>query len=120
MHTDHMQSSIQRCTTSSSSTGSAPLESLVRTEKFQSHDSDKEAPEELIESRFERAARVKSDLDSSDEVMSLSDILTLVQLSGPASLQQKLTKLLEKFQHIFSLSVTKTPAKVDYPMEMLG
>ena len=57
MHTDHMQSSIQGRIVASSPTDSAQLESVVRVDKFQSHDSDIEAPEELIESRFERAAR---------------------------------------------------------------
>ena len=118
MHTDHMQSFIQGCTVLSSQTGSAPLESLVRTEEFKSHDSESTGLSEPIESRFERAARTKADLDSSDEVMSLSTLLTLVQLMGPPSLKSKLTSLLEKFQHIFSLNVSKTPAKVDAPMEI--
>ena len=114
-HADHMPD-LLRCAVTSSSTDSAPLEGRVDINNLDSHDSDE--VHETLHTRFERAARDLFSVEPSDEVMSLESILELVQLSGPPTLQAKLIKLLDRFRHVFSLTVSPTPAVVDTPMEI--
>jgi hypothetical protein len=115
-HIDHM-SDLQRCAVTSSSTDSAPIERQIIINTLDSHDSD-EISQDLY-SRFERAARDNSNVEASDEVMPLESLLAYAQLYGPPTLQRKLTKLLNKFRQIFALTVSKTPAVVDEPMQIL-
>jgi len=117
LHIDHM-SDLQGRAITSGSTDSAPIEGPVIINTLDSHDSD-ESPQEELYSRFERAARDNPNVESSDEVMSLESLLAYSQLYGPPTLQRKLTKLLDKFRHIFALTVSTTPAVVDEPMKII-
>jgi hypothetical protein len=121
MYTDHMQEDVGGCTNLSSSTESAQPERLVLAKKGESQDSDSEVEDEPLYTRFERHVRDTLDVHNiqSDEVLSLEALLSMVQLFGPPSLQRKLTKLLRKYIHLFSLKVSLSPAKVDEPMEIL-
>ena len=81
-----------------------------------SHDSDDEL--DSTQTRYEKSSEELSCETSSDGVMSIEELLLLVQIFGPPSLQKKLRKLLKKYKDIFSTSVSPQPAKVDTPMEI--
>ena len=115
---DHIHEGIDERTISSSSTDYAQPDVRVPTIDPVSHDSDNEQEDDSTQTRYEKSSIDMEALSPSDGVMSIEELKLLVKIFGPESLQKKLRKLLRKYRHIFSSTVSPEPALVDNPMEI--
>ena len=115
--TDPIREDIQGRMSLASSTVPAPPDKPVPTKNSVSHDLDDN--QDSVQTRYEKSTEYMiPEQPTSSGVMSTDELYLLAQTFGPPSLQKKLKKLLKKYKHIFSISVSPTPAKVEAPMEI--
>ena len=120
MNTDPIHESIEsRTKCLHSPTDLAQPDVQVPTIDTVSHDSeDEDEDNDSTHTRYEKSSLDIEDLSTSDGVMSIEELKLLVQIFGTESLKKKLRKLLRRFQHIFSSTVSPEAARVDNPMEV--
>jgi len=115
--TDPIREDTQERMSLASSTVPAQPDRPVPTKNSVSHDLDDN--QETVQTRYEKSTdHMIPEQPTSSGVMSSDELYLLAQTFGPPSLQKKLKKLLKKYKHIFSISVSPTPAKVEAPMEI--
>jgi hypothetical protein len=116
--TDPIHEDIEERTILPSTAAHAQPDVQVPTIDSVSHDSEDEQEQDSTQTRYEKSSFDIEELSTSDGVMSIEELKLLVQIFGPESLQKKLRKLLRRFPHIFSSSVSPAPARVDNPMDV--